>query len=47
MKYLYLLKYIIYAGIVSYDYNINNKFVLIWFSLALLILDAMIIKETK
>ena len=47
MKYLYLIKFLIYGGIASYDYSIGSKFTLGWEMLAILILAFFIVEEVK
>jgi uncharacterized membrane protein len=47
MKYLYLIKFLIYGGIASYDYSIGSKFTLAWAMLAILTLSFLIVEEVK
>lgn len=47
MKWFYLIKFLIYGGIASYDYSIGSKFTLAWAMLAILVLAFYIIDEVK
>jgi hypothetical protein len=37
-NYFYIIKFIFYAGIASWEYSIGSKFTLAWFSIAILML---------
>lgn len=44
---IYLIKFAVFGTIASYDYSINSKWTLAWFTLTMLTLALFIVEELK